>query len=79
MVAVLQELEDDAVHQRLERGVDDVVGNAHRPPARARAIGRFDQNAGDRLGPAIEDTDLVVRKLQVFDFGLVLAEILAQR
>src|SRR5690606_16723978 len=31
-LAVLHQLEDDGIHQRLERCVDDVVGDADRPP-----------------------------------------------
>ncbi len=43
------------------------------------AVGGFDQNAGDRLRAAVEDTHLEVGELEIVDLVLVLAEILAQR
>ncbi len=49
------------------------------PPAGAGGIGGFDQHAGDSLGAAVEDADLIVGQFQVFDFILEFAEILAQR
>ena len=42
-------------------------------------IAELDQDAGDGVGAALEDADLVVDELEVLDQILVLAEILAQR
>src|SRR5712691_7984055 len=47
------ELVDDRIHQRLERGVDDVGRDADRGPALAGLVLALDQDAGHRLGATI--------------------------
>ncbi|GCC47017.1 hypothetical protein chiPu_0031074, partial [Chiloscyllium punctatum] len=77
--ARLHQLVEHRIHQRLERGVDDIGRDADRGPALAGLVLAFDQNPRDRLGAAIEDTHAVVDQLQAIDVLLVLAEVLAQR
>src|SRR3954465_6227501 len=76
--ARLHQLVDHRIHQRLERGVDDVGGHPDRSPAVAVLVLALDQGARDRAGAAVEDTDAIVYQRQAFDIFLVLAEILAQ-
>src|SRR6516225_11090572 len=73
------ELVDDRVHQRLERGIDDVGRDADRGPALSGLVLAFDQDARHRLGAAIENAHAVVGQLEPADIALILAEVLAQR
>src|SRR6516165_9485573 len=73
------ELVDDRIHQRLERGVDDVGRDADRGPALPGLILALDQDAGHRLGAAIENAHAVVGQLEPADVALILAQVLAQR
>src|SRR5436190_19865736 len=73
------QLVDDRIHQRLERGIDDVGGNADRGPALAALVLALDQDAGHRLGATVEDTHAIVGQLEPVDIALILAKILAQR
>src|SRR5262252_5901220 len=73
------ELVDDRIHQRLERGVDDVGRDAHRGPALPGLVLALDQDAGHRLGAAIENAHAVVCQLEPADIALILAQVLAQR
>src|SRR5260370_30263649 len=70
---------DDRVHQRLERGVDDVGRDADRGPALSGLVLAVDQDARHRLGAAIENAHAVVGQLEPADIALILAEVLAQR
>src|SRR5262249_46986602 len=72
------ELVDDRIHQRLERGIDDVGRDADRGPALAGLILALDQDAGHRLGATIENAHAVVGQLEPADIALILPEILAQ-
>ena len=45
---------------------------------RSPSVAELDQHAGDRVGAALVDADLVVDELQILDQVLVPAEILAQ-
>src|SRR6516165_5268276 len=76
--AGLHELVDDRIHQRLERGVDDVGRHPDGGPAFAAFVTALDQDARHRLGAGIEDTHAVVGEFQAADVALVLAEVLAQ-
>src|SRR6202035_4231131 len=58
--ARLHQLVDDRIHQRLERGIDDVGRDADRGPMLAGLVLALDQHAGDRLGAAIEDAHAIV-------------------
>src|SRR5258708_19907191 len=51
------ELVDDRVHQRLERGVDDVGRDADRGPALSGLVLALDQDARHRLGAARPDRE----------------------
>ena len=62
----------------LEGGIDHVLGDADREPVVARAVGAFDKHTGHGLGPAIEDTDLVVDQLEVRDGALIDAQVLPE-
>src|SRR5215468_1223954 len=73
------QLVDDRIHQRLERGVDDIGRDADRGPTLAGLVGALDQHARHRLGAAVEDAHAVVGELETLDVFLVLAEVLAQR
>src|SRR6516164_2962909 len=73
------ELVDDRIHQRLERGVDDVGRDADRGPALPGLILALDQDAGHRFGAAIENAHAVVGELEPADIALILAQVLAQR
>src|SRR3974390_1998297 len=53
--AGFHQLVDDRVHQRLERGINDVGRYPDRCPALAPFVRTFDQNPRHRLGAAIED------------------------
>src|SRR5437762_4692731 len=64
------ELVDDGVHQRLERGIDDVRRHADCRPALPGLVLALDQHARDRLGTAIEDTHAVIDKLKALDIFL---------
>src|SRR6202035_583159 len=77
--AGLHQLVDDRIHQRLERGVDDVGRHPNGGPALAVLVLALDQDARDRLGAGVEDTHPVVSEFEAPDVGLVLAEVLAQR
>src|ERR1700692_1398720 len=77
--AGFDQLVHDRIHQRLERGVDDVARDADRGPMLAGLVLALDQHAGDRLGAAVEDAHAIVREIEALDVFLVLAEILAQR
>src|SRR5580658_6371142 len=77
--ARLHQLVHDRIHQRLERGVDDVARDADRRPMLAGLVLALDQHAGDRLGAAVEDAHAVVGEVEALDILLVLAQILAQR
>src|SRR5215468_10999845 len=67
------ELVDDRIHQRLERGVDDVGRDADRGPALPGLVLALDQDAGHRLGAAIENAHAVVGELEPADIALILA------
>src|SRR5438128_8842000 len=73
------ELVDDRIHQRLERGVDDVGRDADRGPALAGLVLALDQHPRHRLGAAVEDAYAIIGELEPLDVALVLAEVLAQR
>src|SRR5882672_12839847 len=73
--AGLDQLVDDRVHQRLERGIDDVGRDADRHPALAVLVLALDQHAGHRLRAGVEDTHAIVGELEAIDVALVLAEI----
>src|SRR6185437_5143458 len=77
--AGFHQLEDDRIHQGLERGIDDIRRHADRGPAFARLVLAFDEHARDRRSAAVEDAHTEVRELQAVDIFLVLAEVLAQR
>src|SRR5215813_14236069 len=72
------ELVDDRIHQRLERGVDDVGRDADCGPALPGLVLALDQDAGHRLGATIENAHAVVGQFEPADIALILAEILAQ-
>src|SRR5215510_13255122 len=77
--ASLHQLVDDRVHQRLERGIDDIGRYPDRGPALAALVLAFDQHPGHRLRAGVEDTHAVIGELEAADVALVLAEVLAQR
>src|ERR1044071_2763352 len=77
--AGFDQLVHDRIHQRLERGVDDIRRDADRGPALAGFVLALDQHARHRLGAAVEDTYAIVGQLQPADVFLVFSEILAQR
>src|SRR4051812_6902467 len=77
--AGLDQLVHDRIHQRLERGIDDVGRDADRGPALPRFVLALDQHARYRFGAAIEDTHTIVGELETLDVFLILAEVLAQR
>src|ERR1700681_4266731 len=54
--AGLHQLVDDRIHQRLERGVDDVGRHPDGGPALAALVLALDQDPRDRLGAGVEDT-----------------------
>src|SRR4051794_8592138 len=68
--ARLYQLVEYRIHQRLERGVDDVGRDADRGPSLALLVLALDQHPRDRLGAAIEDTDAIVDQLQAIDEAL---------
>src|SRR5271170_5804835 len=76
--AGFHKLIDDGIHQSLERGVDDVGGDADRGPAVAGLVGALDQHPRDRLGAAIEDANAVIGELKSLDVALIFAKVLAQ-
>src|SRR4029079_277468 len=67
------------MHQRLERGGDDIGRDADGGPALAVLILALDQDPRYRFRAAIEDTHAVIDQLQALDVFLVLAEVFAQR
>src|SRR3954454_6456149 len=73
------QLVHDGIHQRLERGIDDVGRDADSGPALAAFVLALDQDAGHRFGAAVEDAHAVVGQLEPVDIALVFPEILAQR
>src|SRR5262249_24979135 len=73
------ELENDRIHQRLERRFNDIRRHPNRRPALARFVAAFDQHAGHRAAAPIEDSDPIVGQFETGDERLVFAEILAQR
>src|SRR5271170_794526 len=77
--AGFHELINDGIHQRLERSVDDVGGNADRGPAVAGLVGALDQHPRDRLGAAVENAHAVIGEFKSLDVALILAKVLAQR
>src|SRR5262245_28859216 len=72
------ELVDDRIHQRLERGADDVGRDPDRGPALPSLVLALDQDARHRLGAAIENAHAVVGQLEPADIALILAQVLAQ-
>src|SRR4051812_9283850 len=76
--ARLDQLVDDRIHQRLERRVDDVGGDADRGPALAGLVLALDQHARYRLGAAVENAHPIVGEIEGIDIFLILAEVLAQ-
>src|SRR5664279_5154833 len=72
-----EQLVDDGIVQRLERGVDDVLRHADGKPRVAGGIGGLDQDAGDGPGAAVEDAHLVVDEFEVGDGVAIDAEVLA--
>src|SRR6478609_8762589 len=77
--ARFHQLVDHRIHQRLERGVDDIGRDADRGPALAVLVLALDQHPRHRFRAAIEDTHAVIDQLQAFDVFLIFAEVLAQR
>src|SRR5581483_10966727 len=77
--AGFDELVDDGIHQRLERGVDDVRRDPDRRPMIAGLVRAFDQDARHRLRAAIEDTHAIIGEREPGDVALIFAEVLAQR
>src|SRR6202030_1809853 len=75
----LHQLVDDRIHQRLERGVDDVGGHADRGPVIAVLVGALDEHARHRLCAGVEDADSIIGEFEPGDVALILAEVLAQR
>src|SRR3954463_8214594 len=75
----LDELVDDGIHQRLERGIDDIGRHADRGPMLAGLVFALDQHPRHGFSARVENTDAVVGQLQPLDELLVLAEVLAQR
>src|SRR5437763_7517514 len=73
------QLENYRVGESLEGGIDDIGRDADGEPALAFGVAAFDQNAGGSSRSAIEDTHLVVGKLEIVDEALIFAEVLAQR
>src|SRR5580692_12799908 len=77
--AGFDQLVDDRIHQRLERGVDDVGRDSDRGPALAALVAALDQHPRHRLGAAVENAHPVVGELEPLDMALILADVLAQR
>src|SRR6202795_5260301 len=77
--AGFHQLINDGIHQRLERRIDDVGGDADRGPAIAGFVGAFDQDAGDGLRAAVEDTHALDGEFEPGDEALIFTELLAQR
>src|SRR5438094_7695254 len=62
--AGLDELVDDGIHQRLERGIDDIGRHADRGPMLAGLVLALDQHPRHGFGSGVEDTDAIVGQLQ---------------
>src|SRR6266481_5827584 len=70
----------DGVYEGVPRGLDDVVGDAHRPP-RLVAVARGDEHAGlgSRAFALVEDAHLVVEQADFAEVRIELLEGLPQR
>src|SRR5580765_2532085 len=79
LALVAPQLVLDRIHQRLPRRLDDIVGDADRPPGLV-AVPRGDEDA--RLGAGalglVQDADLVVEERHLPQVGVEVAEGLAQ-
>src|SRR5215470_11512292 len=78
LALVPAELVLDRVHERLPRGLDDVVRHAHRPP-RLVAVARGDEHARPRRRAfgLVEDAHLVVEERHLAQVRVELLEGLA--
>src|SRR5947209_15701041 len=73
------QLVNDRIHERLERGINDVGRYADGGPTVAVLVLALDENARDGLRAAIEYPHAVIAELESADIALILAEVLAQR